>query len=79
MAGYDETGNASATIEDIQTDLIYMTIDLNEDGLWDIITGQTNIRNAGIKNRLYVFVNQFQRAGSKSIRFLFQLMPQVVQ
>ncbi len=32
MAGYDETGNASATIEDIQTDLIYMTIDLNEDG-----------------------------------------------
>ena len=44
-------------------------IDLNEDGLWDIITGQSNIRNNKIPNRLYVFENRHKRNGKRSIRF----------
>lgn len=47
-------------------------IDINEDGLWDFITGQTSIRNAGIKKRIYVFQNNFDRENRKSIRFYLQ-------
>jgi len=49
-----------------------VSLDLNEDGLWDFITGQTNIRNAGIKKRIYVFQNQLERTDKRSIRFYLQ-------
>jgi len=49
-----------------------VSIDLNEDGLWDFITGQTNIRNAGINKRIFVFQNQLERNGKRSIRFYMQ-------
>jgi hypothetical protein len=45
-----------------------ITIDLNKDGLPDIITSQNNIRRAEIPPRLYVFENQTKTIGRKSIR-----------
>lgn len=49
-----------------------VTLDLNKDGLMDIITGQTNIRDGSIKPRLYVFENRIKRGEKKSIRFYLQ-------
>jgi len=49
-----------------------VSLDINEDGLWDFITGQTSIRNAGIKTRIYVFQNQLERHDKRSLRFYLQ-------
>ena len=43
-------------------------IDLNKDGLPDIITGQNNIRKNEIKPRLYVFENQNRVSGRRSLK-----------
>lgn len=47
-------------------------IDLNRDGFWDLISGQTKIRDSRIKTKIYVFENQTERKGQKSIKFLLQ-------
>ncbi len=45
-----------------------ITLDLNQDGLPDIITSQNKIRRADISERLYVFENNIQREGKRSIK-----------
>jgi hypothetical protein len=45
-----------------------IAIDLNKDGLLDLITAQNKIRKADITERLYVFENHSDRTGKKSIR-----------
>lgn len=47
-------------------------VDLNNDGKMDIITGQTDIRISNLENRIYVFENQNQRNGKRSIRFFLR-------
>lgn len=46
-----------------------ITLDLNQDGRMDIMTGQTSVREARIKPRLYYFENQLPFAGKRSLRF----------
>lgn len=53
---------------DIVNPIGTISIDLNQDGLPDIITGQNNIRRADIKPRIYVFENQLKLPGHKSLR-----------
>lgn len=43
-------------------------IDLNQDGLPDLITSQNKIRKADIAERLYVFENHSDRSGKRSIK-----------
>lgn len=45
-----------------------ITMDLNQDGLPDIITSQNKIRRADIDERIYVFENNFPRTGQRSIK-----------
>jgi hypothetical protein len=45
-----------------------IAIDLNQDGLMDLITAQNKIRKADITERLFVFENHTPREGRKSIR-----------
>lgn len=45
-----------------------ISIDLNRDGLPDIITSQNNIRRSDIPPRLYVFENQSKFPGRKALR-----------
>lgn len=45
-----------------------ISIDLNQDGLPDLITSQNKIRKADIAERLYVFENHTERAGKRSIK-----------
>ncbi|MES2527163.1 MAG: VCBS repeat-containing protein [Bdellovibrionota bacterium] len=45
-----------------------ITIDLNQDGLPDFITSQNKIRKADIAERLYVFENNSERTGKRSIK-----------
>ena len=45
-----------------------ITMDLNRDGLPDIITSQNKIRKADIAERLYVFENNIKREGKRSIK-----------
>lgn len=45
-----------------------ITIDLNQDGLPDLITSQNKIRKADIAERLYVFENHVDRTGKKAIK-----------
>lgn len=47
-------------------------IDINQDGLPDIITAQNNIRKADIPPRLYVFENQLNRHNRRAIRVHLQ-------
>ena len=53
---------------DIVNPIGTIVIDLNKDGLPDIITGQNNIRKNEIKPRLYVFENQNRVAGRRSLK-----------
>jgi len=45
-----------------------ITMDLNHDGLPDLITSQNNIRHSDIPPRLYVFENQKKISGRKSLK-----------
>jgi hypothetical protein len=45
-----------------------ITVDINHDGLPDLITSQNNIRHSDIPPRLYVFENQSKVPGRKSIK-----------
>jgi hypothetical protein len=45
-----------------------ITIDVNRDGLPDILTSQNNIRMADISPRLYLFQNENKTIGRKAIR-----------
>lgn len=49
-----------------------ITIDINQDGLPDIITSQNNIRKADIPPRMYVFENQNGGYGKKAVRVHLQ-------
>lgn len=44
-----------------------VVLDLNGDGLLDLIVGQTNVRDNKIIPRLYVFENQVRRSGNRSL------------
>jgi enediyne biosynthesis protein E4 len=43
-------------------------IDVNRDGQMDILTSQSNIRDADIKRRIYLFVNNNQKNEDRSLR-----------
>lgn len=43
-------------------------MDLNNDGIADIVTGQSNIRNSSIKQRVYLYQNNHQLNGHKILR-----------
>ncbi len=45
-----------------------ITMDLNQDGLPDLITSQNKVRRADIAEKLYVFENRTERAGKRSIK-----------
>lgn len=45
-----------------------ITIDLNQDGLPDLITSQNKVRRADIEERLYVFENVVPREGRRSVK-----------
>lgn len=49
-----------------------VTIDLNNDGAMDFITGQTSVRASHIEPRLYVFINQTARQNQGSVRFYLE-------
>jgi hypothetical protein len=49
-----------------------VTIDLNNDGVMDFISGQNKLRAGDIENRVYVFENQTKREGKGSVRFHLQ-------
>lgn len=46
-----------------------IAVDLNKDGLMDMIVGQTDVRSGENKNRIYVFENHIKRNGKGSVRF----------
>jgi hypothetical protein len=46
-----------------------VTADFNRDGKMDILTSQTEIRDASIKTRLFLFQNNMKLESRKSIRF----------
>lgn len=45
-----------------------ITLDVNQDGLPDVLTSQNNIRKADIAPRLFLFENNTKRQGRRSIR-----------
>ncbi len=45
-----------------------IVLDINRDGLPDILTSQNNIRQSDIKPRLYLFENKTKRIGQKTIK-----------
>jgi hypothetical protein len=45
-----------------------ITLDVNKDGLPDLLTSQNNIRKADISPRLYLFQNETKNPGRKSIK-----------
>lgn len=49
-----------------------VTIDVNQDGVMDFITGQSKTRAGDINNRIYLFLNQTDRMGRGSVRFHLQ-------
>lgn len=49
-----------------------VTLDINNDGLMDFISGQSKVRAGDINTRLYVFVNQTKRENKSSVRFHLQ-------
>ncbi len=53
---------------DIVNPIGTITLDVNQDGLQDIITGQNSIRRADITPRIYVFENHNKVAGRRAIK-----------
>jgi hypothetical protein len=53
---------------DIVNPTATISMDVNQDGLPDLITSQNNIRRADITPRLYLFENHSRVPGSKAIR-----------
>jgi hypothetical protein len=49
-----------------------IAIDLNQDGKLDIVTAQSNVRQASIAQRVHVFENQVQNNGRRSFRVHLQ-------
>ncbi len=49
-----------------------VSLDINNDGAMDFITGQSNVRAASIEPRIYVFENQIKRNGKSSVRFYLE-------
>jgi hypothetical protein len=49
-----------------------ISIDVNHDGLPDLITSQNNIRHSDIPPRLYLFENQNKLPGRKSLKVYLQ-------
>jgi enediyne biosynthesis protein E4 len=68
----DETHAFSNVAPQLGIDIVNpaatITIDLNQDGLTDIITAQNNIRKAEIPPRLYAFVNNNKLPGRRAIK-----------
>ncbi len=73
MFEQDETRAFINVASQIGIDLVNptgsITIDLNHDGLPDLITAQNNIRRTDIKPRLYVFENQIKTNGRRALKF----------
>jgi hypothetical protein len=46
-------------------------LDINKDGLPDILSGQNNIRNVNLPNRIYLFENNLKLNGERSVRVYF--------
>lgn len=57
---------------DIINPLSSVILDINRDGKMDILTAQSNIRNAKMKNKIYLFENQIKNDGRRSIRFYLE-------
>jgi len=72
MFEQDETKAFSNVASQLGIDVVNPTgtivIDLNKDGLPDIITAQNNVRKADISPRIYVFENQMKFNGKKAIK-----------
>lgn len=72
MFEQDETHGFMSVASQLGMDIVNPTgsisLDLNQDGYPDIITGQSNIRRSDITARLYVFENQAKVAGRKSVK-----------
>ncbi|HXH30597.1 MAG TPA: CRTAC1 family protein [Bacteriovoracaceae bacterium] len=68
----DETRAFLNVAPQLGTDIVNpigtITMDINQDGLPDLITAQNNIRRADITPRLYVFENQNRVEGRRAIR-----------
>jgi hypothetical protein len=72
MFEQDETRAFSNVAGQLGLDIVNpigtITLDLNNDGLPDIITAQNNIRRYDIQPRLYAFENQLKLPGRKAIK-----------
>ena len=72
MFEQDETRAFSNVAGQLGIDIVNpigtITLDLNNDGLPDIITAQNNIRRYDIQPRLYAFENQLKLPGRKAIK-----------
>lgn len=49
-----------------------VVLDIDKDGLLDIITGQTQVRNSKIDSSLYVFQNYLKVKGNRSVTFYLE-------
>ena len=49
-----------------------VTIDLNQDGVMDFISGQSNVRTSNLEPRIYVFENQTPRKNKGTVRFYLE-------
>lgn len=54
---------------DIMNPISTVLLDVNRDGKMDILTSQSSIRDDSIKPRIYLFENNLDIKGNKSIRF----------
>lgn len=54
---------------DLVNPLSTVIADVNRDGKWDIITAQSNIRDARIKKRIYLFENNMDLSHKTSVKF----------
>ena len=68
----DETNAFSNVASQLGIDFVNpngtIVMDLNHDGLPDLISAQNNIRRADISSRIYVFENQLKLNGRRSLR-----------
>ncbi|MBL6989336.1 MAG: CRTAC1 family protein [Bacteriovoracaceae bacterium] len=67
---YDDV--ATLTGIDILNPSGSIVMDINQDGLLDLVLGQNKVRNAKMTSRLYVFINKIKRNKKRSIRFFLE-------
>lgn len=54
---------------DVMNPISTVLLDFNRDGKMDILTSQSSIRDDSIQPRIYLFENQIETNGNKSLRF----------